>query len=329
MPRPLSGLARRVSNRLAAPYMLELGQRLGELNGKIDVLQISVEAANRDVNEARAAQLSKLEGLRDDLANARQVLRAVYEQDPAQRRRLYALRASEEYELAYTDPEPLVSFVIPTYTRFELLRDVSIPSILNQSYSNVEVIVAGDCSPEETERVILEFDDPRVRFHNRSVRGPYPDDPAVRWYMLGSPPFNDGLALARGRWIGMLGDDDSVRPNHTETLLRAAQEQRLEHCYGRYQVHYPSGEVLDLGLFPPQKGDFVLQSSLYHAGLRFFEMEPADHLHAEVNDWSLCRRMLSAGVRFGMVDEFVADRHESRYHAHSDWSDHGIPSIEM
>lgn len=329
MPRPLRGLARRLSNRIAAPYMLELGQRLGELNGKIDALQGSVDVVDRNLDELRDELPPRLDALREELANARQVIRHVQEQDTAQRRRLYALRASEEYELAYTEPEPLVSFVIPTHSRFELLRDVSIPSILNQSYANVEVIVAGDCAPPETERMIAALGDPRVRFHNRSVRGPYPDDETVRWYMLGSPPTNDGLAFAKGRWIGILGDDDAVRPNHTEALLRAAQEQRLEHCYGRYQVHYRSGEVLDLGSFPPRKGDFVLQASLYHAGLRFFEMEPADTLHAEPNDWSLCRRMLAAGVRFGMVDEFVSNRHESRYHSHSDWFDYGIPSIEM
>ncbi len=307
--------------------MGELGQGLGELNGKLVVLQGSVEAANHDINLARA-QLAALDTLRDELTNARQVLHHIYEQDPLQRSRLYALRASEEYELAYAEPEPLVSFVIPTYTRFESLRDVSIPSILGQTYSNLEVVVAGDCSPEEIERVIAEFDDPRIRFHNRSVRGPYPEDETVRWYMIGTPPFNDGLALARGRWIAALGDDDAVRPNHTETLLRAAQEQRYEHCYGRYEVHYPNGEKLEIGSFPPIRGEYVLQASLYHAGLRFFEMEPVDHLYSEPNDWSLCRRMLTAGVRFGMVEDFVADKYESRYQAHSDWHEHGVPSVE-
>jgi hypothetical protein len=72
----------------------------------------------------------------------------------------------------------------------------------------------------------------------------------------------------------------------------------------------------------------VYQSAIYHAGLRFFQMEPADHLYAEPNDWSLCRRMMQAGVRFGMVDELLADRYESRYERHADWALHGIPSVD-
>jgi glycosyltransferase involved in cell wall biosynthesis len=306
-----------VTNQFAGPYM-------GELHGRLDGLQISLEQSRHALGELRR-DLSSLAG---EVAMTKQVIRHLYEEVSANRRRLYRLRESPEYELSFTESEPLVSFVIPTHRRFESLRDVSLPSILGQTYQNVEIVVAGDGSPPDTESVISEFDDPRIRFHNRSVRGPYPDDESLRWYMIGTPPYNDGVAVARGRWIASLGDDDAVRPEHTEVLLEAAREHRHEHCYGRHQVHYPSGETLELGSFPPTKGEFVLQASLYHSGLRFFQMEPVDYLFEEPNDWSLCRRMLLAGVRFGMVDDIVADKNESRYQSHSDWSIRGVPSVE-
>ena len=72
------------------------------------------------------------------------------------------------------------------------------------------------------------------------------------------------------------------------------------------------GSTFDLGTFPPQRGHFGWQSALFHAGLRFFEMELADALFGSPADWSLCRRMLRAGVRFGMLDELVTDHYESR-----------------
>lgn len=311
--------------------MAELAQRLGEVGGRVDALQETVDAVGPELGAAREelqAADTRAAALGVELAKARAMLRHIYEEDPLQRTRLYELRASEEYELAFSETEPLVSFIIPTYTRFESLRDVSLPSILAQSYANIEVIVSGDCAPAETREVIEEFDDPRVKFLNRSVRGPYPDDESVRWYMIGTPPFNDALAVAKGRWIAALGDDDAVRPDHTEILVRAVQEHMYEHCYGRHKVHYPSGEVLDLGVFPPEKGEYVLQTALFHSGLRFFQMEPADYLYSEPNDWSLCRRMLTAGVRFGMVGDFLADKYESRYHSHSDWGVNGIPTVE-
>ena len=94
-----------------------------------------------------------------------------------------------------------------------------------------------------------------------------------------------------------MADDDAIRADHTEALVAAAQEHRHELCYGRQLVRFPEGETMELGEFPPSLGQFGLQAAVYHAGLSFFEQEPVDALYAEPNDWSLCRRMLAAGVR--------------------------------
>lgn len=331
MLQSIRSLVRRQTNRVAAPYMADLSSHLAFQDARMAELRDSIGVVHQElarVRESIEGMTARTDEIVAELGRTQAMLRHVSEEDALQRRRLYALRESEDYELAFTEPEPLVSFIVPTHTRFESLRDTSLPSILAQTYSNIEVIVAGDRSPAETEKVVAEFDDPRIRFHNRSVRGPYPEDKAVRWYMIGTPPFNDGLALARGRWIAVLGDDDAVRPEHTEVLLQAAQEHRYEHCYGRHAVHYRDGETLEIGDFPPDKGEFVLQTALYHAGLAFFQMEPADYLYAEPNDWSLCRRMLQAGVRFGMVEDILADKYESRYESHADWDIHGVPSVD-
>jgi hypothetical protein len=328
--------------------MRELAHRAAETHGDAEESWRKVDAVQRELAagqerfatrlEARVAALEDaLDGRLDaaldrrlaaPMADLREALRHVAEEETAQRRRLHALRRSPEYEPAFTEPEPLVTYVVPTYDRWERLRDVSLPSILAQTHERIEVIVSGDGAPPETAAVVAECGDPRVRFINRTVRGPYPEDPARRWYTIGSPPYDDGVAAARGRWIATLGDDDAVLPGHAETLLAAAREKRAEHVYGRYRVHYPKGETLEIGGFPPVKGEFILQASLYHAGLSFFAGQPFDGLFEEPNDWSLCRRMLVAGVRFGIVDTVVADKHESRYESHGDWSTSGVPSVD-
>jgi hypothetical protein len=299
----------------------ELEQRQRDVDARIDGLETSLKTSLGDLE-------AKLSGLAREQSRIAGIVRHIDREDVANRRRLHVLRASEEYELAFTEPEPLVSFILPTYDRYESLRDVALPSILGQTYANVEVIVVGDTAPPETAAAIAAIDDPRVRYYNRAVRGPYPEDPAVRWYMLGTPPYNDGLGMVRGRWITAMADDDAIRPNHTESLVAAAQAGRFEHCYGRHMVRYRQGKDLELGSFPPVKGEFVMQASVYHSGLRFLQMGTSDYLYDEPNDWSYCQRMLEIGVRFGMIEEIVCDKHETRYDSHDDWGVHGIPEVE-
>jgi cellulose synthase/poly-beta-1,6-N-acetylglucosamine synthase-like glycosyltransferase len=317
-------ILRRLLSRIGAPFVRTLSEELRSLQGSIDELHGDLGRVHRDVEQARA-HAGQAEA---DAARAAAIARHIYDEEPANRRRLHALRQSEDYELAFTEAEPLVSFLIPTYNSYETLRDVALPSILGQTYSNLEVLVVGDCAPPETAEAIAAIDDPRVSYFNRPLRGPYPEDPAKRWYVIGTPPYNEALSRARGRWIAGLGDDDAVRPDHVEALLAAARRDRLEHCYGRQEIQFAEGEPLVVGAFPPSKGQWGLQAAIFHAGLRFFELELSDAIYEEPNDWSMCRRMLRAGVRFGMVDRIVVDKHETRRRSATQWADGVTPLVE-
>jgi hypothetical protein len=324
-------LSRRLADRFASPYVAGLAAHLNRVQDSVLDLHARldwIEAELREVPKREERIVARVEEVQarieeiateasartaTDAARQQAMLKAIVDRAEEHRAQLFQLRRSEEYEAAFTETEPLVSFVIPTYDRFELLRDRSLPSILAQGYKNLEVIVSGDGSPPETAEVVEGFDDPRVRFINRTVRGPYPEDSQKRWLMSGTPPLNDGLAVAAGRWIAILGDDDEVAPEHTEALVAGAQEKRLEHCYGGLKIRFADGGELDWeSKFPPAYGHYTLQLAIYHAGLRFFQFEPSDVYFDEPNDWSLVRRMVAAGVRFGRIDTMVAFKHEDR-----------------
>jgi hypothetical protein len=322
-PKP----SRRLADRFASPYVAGLAAHLDRVQDSVLDLHARLDWIEQELREVPkreeriVARIDEVEARIDAVAGdaaagsplQQGMLKAIYERGAEQRGRLYELRESADYEAAFTEATPLVSFVIPTYNRFELLRERSLPSILAQSYENLEVIVSGDDSPAETAQVIEEIGDPRVRFINRTVRGPYPEEAQKRWLMSGTPPMNDGLAAAKGRWIAILGDDDEVTPAHTEALVAAAQERRLEHCYGRMKVRFADGGELDWeSKFPPAYGHYTLQLAIYHAGLRFFQFEPGDVAYGEPNDWSLARRMAAAGVRFVKIDELVCIKYEDR-----------------
>jgi len=236
-----------------------------------------------------------------------QALEILHDDDPGARRRLLELRTDPSYSAAFTAADPLVSVVIPTWNRIGTLIDRAIPSALEQTHRNIEVIVVGDASPPEIGHAVEALGDPRVVFHNLTLRGPYLEDRFGAWLASGTPGINAGVRMARGFWIAPLGDDDAFVPDHVERLLDRARTYRLEFVYGRIRRHLPDGSSSVLGSFPPARGQVGLQAAIYHAGLSFMELELGHAIFGKPNDWGLVHRMMRVGVRIGMVDEVSVD----------------------
>jgi hypothetical protein len=269
------------------------------------------------IASSQVAELEKLAATAEAVSSSRdsehaqlvEILRFVHDRSQWRRVRLRELRVSDAYARAYSDPDPLVSVVIPTRGRDRLLRDRAIPSVLAQTHQNFEVVVVGDAASDETRVVVESFGDPRLSFFNLPYRGPYPDEPAAAWLVSGVPARNEAVDRARGLWIAPLDDDGAFRPHHIERLLARAREQELELCFGQHCQHLPDGTEHTHGRFPPVFESFNgLPSAIYHAGLAdIFEHELADAAFGLPHDWAFCRRMMEAGVRMGMLNEVTVD----------------------
>lgn len=132
-------------------------------------------------------------------------------------------------------PTPLVSVILPTYNRPDLLRR-AIASVVAQSYPHWELIVVDDASTDHTREVVGACDDPRVY----SVRLPF---------NCGHPsrPRNIGWLLARGTYIAYIDDDNTWRPHHLERLVAAAEAHpTAAGAYGGRCHHAPDGSVEDI-----------------------------------------------------------------------------------
>lgn len=236
------------------------------------------------------------------------ILQRLYDEEPDNRRRLAQLRASAAYARAFDDACPLVTVVLPTFSNADGLVNTSVPSVLAQTHENFELIVVADGARPEIADAMRTFDDPRIVFVEKHHRGPYPDDPDAFVRVKAVPPFNLAVRMARGAWIAPFADDDALRPHHLETLLRAAQAERYEFCYGQVLKRAADGHETVSGEWPPELGRVSLQASIYHAGLTsFIEHELADSLFRTSSDKSVLRRMVNAGVRFGFVHDIVTD----------------------
>lgn len=122
--------------------------------------------------------------------------------------------------------EPLVTIGVPTYGRARLLQR-ALRSILDQTYRNVEVIVADDASPDDTEAVCREIvrGDERVRYmrHRRNI-GPEPN-------------FLYVLAEARGSYFMWLSDDDAFEPTFLEKAVEVLEgDAGVAACFCDYHL---------------------------------------------------------------------------------------------
>jgi len=58
---------------------------------------------------------------------------------------------------------PKVSFIMPTWKGRYLVQ--AIQSIVDQTYSDWELVVVDDCSPEDLQSIVHQFNDPRINYH--------------------------------------------------------------------------------------------------------------------------------------------------------------------
>jgi hypothetical protein len=250
----------------------------------------------------KRAQRQRLHAWRD------RVLQPVIEREKAL---LEAARRDHPDHL-YCGGDPLVTIAIPTYQRGELLVNRALPPILKQTYPNFELLIVGDHCTDNTEALITDYPDPRVRFYNLPTRAAYPATSRERWCVVGVPALNKALELARGEWIAHTDDDDIWTPDHLETLLRFAQQHNLEFVYGFGRLQVSPTEWIETGRLAPDKDGrykpFVSHSAvLYRAYLRLFPYDFESWKYdygADANRW---QRMYGAGVRMGFIDKLMVD----------------------
>lgn len=105
----------------------------------------------------------------------------------------------------------LVSVVIPTYNRSNVLSR-AIESVLNQSYSNFELIIVDDGSTDGTKELVSQYSDSRIRFvefgSNKGAN-------AAR---------NEGIRKSNGKYISFLDSDDEFTSDHLENAVSCLKQ---------------------------------------------------------------------------------------------------------
>ena len=108
----------------------------------------------------------------------------------------------------------LVTIGIPTYNRADGYLREALTAALAQTYQNIEILVADNCSTDDTERVVTEVGGDRVTY----VRHPS---------NLGSQGnYNSLVERAKGEYFLMLHDDDRIDPGFVASCVEAMGTER-------------------------------------------------------------------------------------------------------
>lgn len=123
----------------------------------------------------------------------------------------------------------LISVVIPVYNQAGTIQNTLI-SVLNQTYTNLEVIIVDDGSEIDVESIVSEVVDDRVLYYKLEHRN-------------ANVARNYGINKSKGKYIAMLDADDIWMPRHLEDCLTMLEHSSADGLYGSLIVkNIVSGE---------------------------------------------------------------------------------------
>ena len=150
--------------------------------------------------------------------------------------REYESFVSEVREMV-TYQQPLISLIVPIYNVENYLWSC-LDSIAKQTYSNIEVLLVNDGSPDGSGVICQEFvaRDSRFRYIEKGNGGL-------------SDARNAGIARAQGEFISFVDSDDWIEPTYVEDLYRAALFNDAEVVVSNYQEFHQERNVYLIHLF--------------------------------------------------------------------------------
>jgi len=138
---------------------------------------------------------------------------------------------------------PQVSVIIPTYRHSQYVVR-TIKSVLEQAFSDYEIIVVNDGSPDQTRKVLEPFVENRtIRYYEQPNRG----QAAAR---------NEGVRHAKGEFIAFLDDDDFWPP---DKLLWQV----------RFLEHHPEVGIVGGTYLAVDEADLPVEPGDFHPSITF------------------------------------------------------------
>jgi len=137
--------------------------------------------------------------------------------------------------------QPLVSVIIPVYN-VEQYLERCVRSVQNQTYTNLEIILVDDGSPDNCPAMCdaLAADDNRIVVIHQQNMG------------VGIAR-NAGLDIFKSNWVCFIDSDDWIEPAYVETLLSAAVDNNCLMATCKLRCAFSESKIVDTTQIPEVK----------------------------------------------------------------------------
>lgn len=126
---------------------------------------------------------------------------------------------------------PLVSVIMPTWNRAYIISQ-AIQSVLDQSYTNWELIICDDDSDDNTESIVKGMVDSRIRYYKLSKNN-------------GAVARNHGIKHARGNILSFLDSDNIWHPQYLDCIVSAHLLKKSPVVYTGYvDAHIAQDKII-------------------------------------------------------------------------------------
>ena len=128
-----------------------------------------------------------------------------------------------------------VSVIIPAYNSEQHIGRL-LDSLAKQTYRNFEVVLVDDCSTDNTFEVAKKFMEEN-KINYRALK--------LSRNLGESCARNEGLKLAKGRYVCLVDHDDALKPTYLEKLVNKADKENLDLVFcGFYEIDANDGSVI-------------------------------------------------------------------------------------
>lgn len=143
----------------------------------------------------------------------------------------------------------LVSIIMPSYNTAQYIEK-TIKSVLDQTYTNWELIIVDDCSTDNTDEVVKNYlTDKRIKY----LKNEQNSGAAVSR--------NRALREAKGQWIAFLDSDDLWMPEKLEKQIRFMKENGYFFSYTDYEEIKAEGNMTGVFVTGPKK---ITRTGMYN-----------------------------------------------------------------